>query len=76
MDLKCLTIVFNCLHTLDYIFMVTSMSKMAAWVPTRAKIHSFSKCQNLDHFWGYFKFNQITMRPAYNGEELFFEQNK
>ena len=24
----------------------------------------------------YFKFNQITMRPAYNGEELFFEQNK
>ena len=21
----------------------------------------------------YFKFNQITMRPAYNGEELFFE---
>ena len=24
----------------------------------------------------YFKFNQITMRPAYNGEELFFYQNK
>ena len=24
----------------------------------------------------YFKFNHITMRPAYNGEELFFEQNK
>ena len=24
----------------------------------------------------YFKFNQITMRPSYNGEELFFEQNK
>ena len=24
----------------------------------------------------YFKFNNITMRPAYNGEELFFEQNK
>ena len=24
----------------------------------------------------YFQFNQITMRPAYNGEELFFEQNK
>ena len=24
----------------------------------------------------YFKFNQISMRPAYNGEELFFEQNK
>ena len=23
----------------------------------------------------YFKFNQITMRPAYNCEELFFEQN-
>ena len=23
-----------------------------------------------------FKFNQITMRPAYNGEELFFEQNE
>ena len=24
----------------------------------------------------YLKFNQITMRHAYNGEELFFEQNK
>ena len=24
----------------------------------------------------YFKFNQITMRPAYNDGELFFEQNK
>ena len=23
----------------------------------------------------YFKFNQITMRPAYNCEELIFEQN-
>ena len=24
----------------------------------------------------YIKFSQITMRPAYHGEELFFEQNK
>ena len=23
-----------------------------------------------------FKFNQITMRPAYDGEELFFEQKR
>ena len=30
----------------------TSNPKMSIWVHTRAKIHSFSKCQNSDHFWG------------------------
>ena len=29
MDLKCLTIVFNCLHILDYIFMVDLKAKNA-----------------------------------------------
>ena len=29
---------------------LTSNPKISIWVHTRAKIHSFSKCQNSDHF--------------------------
>ena len=31
---------------------LTSNPKISIWVHTRAKIHSFLKCQNSDHFWG------------------------
>ena len=35
------------------------------WVHTRAKIHSFSKCQNSDHFWGCEK-NIFQIQPDHN----------
>ena len=60
---------------------LTSNPKISIWVHTRAKIHSFFKNARIQTIFEdvkktYFKFNQITMRPAYNGDELFFEQNK
>ena len=51
-DLKCPTVVLNCLHILDYMFLVDLKYKnqISIWVRIRAKIQSFSKCQNSDHF--------------------------
>ena len=52
MDLKCLSIVYNCLHIQDDMFMIDHKPKMTTWLYTRAKILIFSKCQNLDQNWG------------------------
>ena len=52
-------------QTLSYINAKTSNPKISIWVHTRAKIHSFSKCQNSDHFWGCKK-NILQIQPHHN----------
>ena len=44
---------------------LTSNPKISIWVHTRAKIHSFSKCQNSDHFWGCEK-SILQIQPDHN----------
>ena len=41
---------------------LTSNLKVSIWAQTRAKIHSFSKCQNSDHFWVTEK-NMLRIQP-------------
>ena len=83
MYLKCPTIVLNCLHILDYIFMV-DLKSQNLYMGTHytlgpkfiffqnARIQTIFECLKKS----YFKFNQITRTPAYNDGELFFEQNR
>ena len=50
MDLKC-QLLCSTASTYWIIYSwLTSNPKISIWVHTRAKIHSFSKCQNSDHF--------------------------
>ena len=44
---------------------LTSNPKISIWVHERAKIHSFSKCQNSDHFWGCEK-SILQIQPDHN----------
>ena len=44
---------------------LTSNPKISIWAHTWAKIHSFSKCQNSDHFWGCEK-SILQIQPDHN----------
>ena len=44
---------------------LTSNPKISIWVHTRAKIYSFSKCHNSDHFWGCEK-SILQIQPDHN----------
>ena len=81
MDLKCIQLLCSTASTYWIVYSwLTSNPKISIWAHTRAKIHSFSKCQNSDHFWGCEK-SILQIQPDHNetclyGEELFFEQKK